>query len=94
MQWYMFICYLDNEVSTMNCKNLMRDLSHLYRELYLRDGEFTPEFEILSKVISNIERHYYFAPKVSKLANDILDTYGAFPVSTPESIKNMRKIVL
>jgi hypothetical protein len=94
MKWHMFIRYLDNEVSRMNYTNLRKYLSKRFRELYLRDGEFPSKFEVHSKDASALERHLYFTPKVSELAQDILDTYGAFPVSAPESIENMRQIVL
>ena len=94
MKWHMFIRYLDNEVSRMNYTNLRKYLSKRYREHYLLDGEFPPNFEVRSKDTSTLERHLYFTPKVSELAQDILDTYGAFPVSAPESIENMRQIVL
>jgi hypothetical protein len=94
MKWYMFIRYLDDEVSRMNYTNLRKYISKRFRELYLRDGEFPSKFEVRSKDASALERHLYFTPKVSDLAQDILDTYGAFPVSAPESIENMRQIVL
>jgi len=99
MKWHMFIRYLDNEVSRMNYTNLRKYLSKRYRELYLLelyllDGEFPSKFEVRSKDASALERHLYFTPKVSELAQDILDTYGAFPVTAPESIENMRQIVL
>ena len=94
MKWHMFIRYLDNEVSRMNYTNLRKYLSRRYRELHLRDGEFPSKFEVRSKDASAHERHLYFTPKVSELAQDILDTYGAFPVSAPESIEKMRQIVL
>ena len=94
MKWYMFIRYLDDEVSRMNYTNLRKYISKRFRELYLRDGEFPSKFEVRSKDASALERHLYFTPKVSELAQDILDTYGAFPVSAPESIENMRQIVL
>jgi hypothetical protein len=85
---------MDNEVSRMNYTNLRKYLSKRYHELHLSDGEFPPKFEVRSKNVSALERHLYFTPKVSELAQDILDTYGAFPVLAPESIENMRQIVL
>ena len=94
MRWHMFIRYIDNEESRMNYTNLRKYISKRYRELYLRNGEFPSKFEVHSKDASALERHLYFTPKVSELAQDILDTYGAFPVSAPESWENMRQIVL
>ena len=94
MQWHMFILYPDNDLGEINIKNLIRDLSQRHRELYHRDGEFPHEFKVYRKEASGDERHYFFTPKVAELAGDILDTYGVFIVAPPESIDNMRQIVL
>ena len=89
MQWHMFILFPDDDVGEMSIKNLIEDLSQRFRE-----SNLPPKFKVYLEGASGVERHYFFTPKVSELAKDILGTYRAFPVSAPESIENMRQIVL
>jgi hypothetical protein len=89
MQWHMFILFPDNDVGEINVKNLIDDLSERFRE-----SNLPREFQVWLEGASGGERYYFFTPKVSELAKDILDTYGAFLVSAPKSMENMRQIVL
>ena len=89
MQWHMIIYYPNDEVSRMSIISLMDSLSQRYAESNLPSG-----FEIFVEAVPGGEKHYFFSPTVSEIAKDILAIYNVFPVSAPESLKNLRPITL